>query len=336
MSAPFRVALVGCGTIAPVHLSALKKAGITPVALCDTVPEKAKALCESFGISPRLYTDYSEMLREERPDSVHLCTPHSLHAPMAAEALGMGINVLCEKPLAISEEQLNAVLNAAKESRAQIGVCLQNRYEPNILRMKSAAEQYGVEAAFGDVSWNRDAAYYRSGLWRGKWETEGGGVMINQALHTLDLLGWICGMPENVTAHIFNDHLKDEIEVEDTAVARFCDETGRVKFQLFASTAGGTDFPAHLRVKLKNGAVLHADSSFYAQSSEVSVKPSEFAGKLVYGCGHEGLIADFYRCIVAGEPFPIDAEEGAKVIRMILGIYRSGGKTVILGKETKL
>ena len=330
MKKKMRIAIIGCGAIAGNHVKGVLASGQELCALCDVDPAQSARILEKYELgSLPTYTDYRQMLDRERPDVVHVCTPHHLHAEMCIEALARQIHVLCEKPLAISMEQLAAIEKAAKESRAQLGVCLQNRYEPNILHARKLALETGIRAAYGDVVWNRDAAYYASGEWRGRWETEGGGVMINQALHTLDLLQWICGMPTHVTAHISNDHLKDAIEVEDTAAARFTCADGSV-FHIFATTGAGASFPAHLRFSLKDKRCLHAETNLLTLggTSLEREDSTAFSGKAVWGTGHKALIHDFYRCIQESLPFPIDTREGSKVVRLILSMYASKGENL--------
>jgi predicted dehydrogenase len=326
MDKVYRVALVGCGAIHKNHINGILAAGHTVCALCDIEEARAQDAA-SLLEGARVYTDYETMLDAEQPDAVHICTPHYLHAKMSIAALGRGINVLCEKPLCINRTELERVMAAAEASSAQIGVCHQNRYEPYFLELKKRAGE-NPAGALGVVAWNRDADYYASGEWRGKWLTEGGGVMINQALHTLDLLQWIGGEPVCVTAHIANDHLKNEIEVEDTATALFETADGR-RLNLFATTACGANFPAQLHVKSQDGRRLYADTKLLTENGEsirVENGDGEQIGKAVWGRGHALLIGDFYRCVATGEHFPIDAAEGAKVIRLILSMYESNGK----------
>lgn len=320
----YRAAVVGCGAIAPNHVRGILSAGQSLCALCDTEPEQARRLSERFGLSVPVYTDVVELLERERPDVLHLCTPHYLHAPMCCAALGRGVNVLCEKPLGISTADLERIAAAEAESPATLGVCLQNRYEPNFLRLREIAAREGIAAAFGTVAWKRDADYYRSGAWRGRWETEGGGVMINQALHTLDLLQWLCGMPAEVTAHLSNDHLAGEIEVEDTATGRFRLPGGGC-FHLFATTACAESFPAQIQLITRAGHRYFADNATLTCDGEpLAGERCATAGKSVWGNGHCRLIADFYRCLAAGQRFPIDGEEGGRVVRLILAMYESG------------
>ncbi len=328
-STPLRVAVIGCGSIASNHITSIQNAGQMLCALCDIDRSHAEAVAERYGLSGvPIYEDYLEMLSVQSPDAVHICTPHYLHAPMCVAALERNIHVLCEKPLCISMEQLATVRRAAENSSAYLGVCQQNRYEPNFLRLRELT-QGGVVAGGGFVLWKRDENYYRSGAWRGTWEQEGGGVMINQALHTLDLLQWMCGMPEKVTSHISNDHLKGVIEVEDTAQALFeCADGRRLSF--YATTAAGADFPVSLWFKLASGENVTAEVDLLtvnAQPLPASVRDAGI-GKTEWGGGHRRLIADFYDCIASGRPFPIDAKEGEKVVRLILGMYASNGEKI--------
>lgn len=316
-----RVAVIGCGAISKNHLAAIEEAGQTLCALCDVEPEKARAL----GLNVPVYTDYSELLEKEKPDCVHICTPHYLHVPMCLAALEKNIHVLCEKPLAITYEDLDTVIAAAEKSAATLGVCLQNRYEPNMVCLKQAAAQ-GVTALAGSVFWQRSEDYYASGDWRGKWQTEGGGVMINQALHTLDLLQYLGGMPKYITAHCHNDHLQNIIEVEDTATARLETEDGRC-FSFFATTACGTSFPAMVQMKTAEGNVYVATSKVLLENGQALPQAeSHSLGKDVWGSGHKRLISDFYSHLLGGKKFPIDAKEAAKSVILTLKMYESKGK----------
>lgn len=326
-----RVALIGCGAICGNHIQGILAAGQTLCALCDLLPEKAQQAIEKYQLQDvRVYTDYREMLEREKPDAVHICTPHYLHAEMCVEALERNVHVLCEKPLCISTEQLEAIHRAAENSRAQLGVCLQNRYEPNMRRLYEMTRK-GVRGGFGNVVWKRDAAYYNSAAWRGTWNMEGGGVMINQALHTLDIMQWVCGMPKYITAHVATDHLSDVMETEDTAMARFTCEGGTV-FHFYATVAAETDFPVLMRVRLASGEVVEAENDLLTCNNALFEHPDRGAavGKREWGTGHRELIGDFYNCLATNTPFPIDLYEGEKVVRLILAMYRSKGERVAI------
>lgn len=326
----YRVAIIGCGSISANHASALIAAGQTVCALCDINSENANKLKNRFSLeNAKIYEDFRVMIENEHPDCVHICTPHYLHAPMIVYALERNINVLSEKPLCISMEQLEEIRTAAKASTAQLGVCQQNRYEGAMLAIKDIVANEGVRSAFGHVVWRRDEEYYASGEWRGKWDTEGGGVMINQALHTLDIMQWLCGMPDYVTAHISNDHLKGVIEVEDTASALF-EYKDAPAFTFFATTAADADFSVMVRLKLQNGDSINAENKLITKNGAIVIHQTteEVLGKGVWGMGHRVLIKDFYKCISEGTPFPIGLCEAEKVVRLILSMYRSNGERI--------
>lgn len=329
MTSLLRVAVVGCGAICGNHIKSIRAAGQTLCALCDINVEQAKQKALKYGVeNVNFYEDYQTMLECEAIDVVHICTPHHLHEPMIVAALERDVHVLCEKPFCISLEQLHRLQNAAAKSRAQLGVCHQNRYVPNMMRLKELASD-GVRAGFGSVVWHREQEYYDSAEWRGTWAKEGGGVMINQALHTLDLMQWICGFPKNVIAHTHNDLLQDAIEVEDTATACFECENG-VRFNFFATNSGACDLPVQIQVKLNNGDLVDAQNDqFCLNHTPISSSAeSEAVGKQVWGNGHLALISDFYDCIQTNQKFSIDAEEAGKVIRMILAMYASNGEKI--------
>ena len=329
MKQTLRIAVIGCGAIAGNHITAILKTEQTLCALCDILPEKAEALKQRYELGNLpVYTDYREMIEAVQPDAVHICTPHDLHAPMTVYALERNIHVLCEKPMCITPLELEQVRRAAKKSRAQLGYCFQNRYEPNMIQLRQLAKG-GVASAVGTVVWKRDAAYYASAEWRGTVAHEGGGVMINQAIHTLDMLQWVCGMPTHVIAHVSTDCLGDSIEVEDTASARFETADGTVFF-LFATNTANKDLPVELQLRLTSGESIIAQNRHMVINNEpvASTKEMQNVGKAVWGKGHTALTADFYSCIREGKHFPIDAEEASRAVRLIWAMYHSNGKRI--------
>ena len=318
-----RAAIIGLGVIGKVHYNVLKSMGEEIVALCDINPEK---LGEYEGA--KKYLNYKIMLDSEKIDVVHVCTPHYLHAEMVIYALNKGINVLCEKPLCISSEEIEAVLEAEKNSSAQLGVCFQNRYNETSRFAKGCLEDKKINYAFGIVRWHRDKAYYDSAEWRGKKATEGGGVLINQAIHTLDLLEWIAGGAKTACGETFQLKLKDVIEVEDTAVADF---KGECEFSLFATTTADKDMPIELRFFTDDMVLSFTPEVLKVNGKEVKILDElkgVWHGKASYGNGHEKLIRDFYECIEEGRKFSIDGEEGAKALRAVLAVYESHGNVV--------
>ncbi|MBQ8850065.1 MAG: Gfo/Idh/MocA family oxidoreductase [Clostridia bacterium] len=315
-----KAAVIGYGVIGKHHVKILSEMGVLS-AVCD-IDKNAVSGLEGV----ELYENYIEMLDKVSPDVVHICTPHYLHAEMVIEALGRNINVLCEKPLCIKEEDIPRILEAEKNSKAILGVCHQNRYNPANLYVKDYIEDKTVEGGVGQVSWNRDAKYYASGAWRGRWDTEGGGVLINQALHTLDLMQWFCGMPDTLSASTSNLTLDGKIEVEDTAA--ICAK-GDVGFNFYASNGSALDMPVEITLKV-SGKTVKLMPRYVVVDGEIKSFPKEKPNgtKTCYGSGHGRLFEHFYRCVREGEHFPIDGAEAAKVIKIILAVYKSHGKSV--------
>lgn len=316
-----KTALVGLGVIGRVHYKVLTELGISVDAVCDVDGEKFK----KFPDIPS-YSDYIGMLEKVKPDVVHICTPHYLHADMIIEALSRNINVLCEKPLCIKEEDIPRILDAEKTSKGILGVCHQNRYNKEITFLKEYLKDKKVLSGHGNMVWHRDGEYYSKGAWRGKWQSEGGGVLINQALHTLDLLTWLIGMPEKVTARIDNFTLKNEIEVEDIASV-IC--SGNAEFAFFATNGSKTSFPVSVTLKTQDEIIYVLPDKVITGTGVFDFeKESEVYGKSYYGTGHKGLINDFYGCVRTGKKFEIDGAESAKVVKIILAAYRSKGESV--------
>ena len=236
-----RVAVIGLGVIGKVHIKVIRETEDELVAVCDTDEEKLALYPNVKG-----YTDYVTMLDEIKPDIVHICTPHYLHTEMILDSLKRDIHTLCEKPICIKEEDIPIILEAKKRSKAQLGVCFQNRYNPATLFVKEYLQDQQLLFAHGELRWHRDKKYYAQDKWRGSKATEGGGVLINQALHTIDLLQYFCGMPKSVTAVCENRTLQGVIDVEDTANVTMY---GKNEATMYATNAADKDYPVEITFK---------------------------------------------------------------------------------------
>jgi predicted dehydrogenase len=323
-----KVAIIGLGEISKLHVNALIENGCEIVAICDIIEERCFSTNKEFNLTARTYVDYREMLDTEVIDAVHICTPHYLHAEMICYALNKNINVLSEKPLAISLSQLEEIEKVVKTTTATLGVCQQNRYNDAVIFTKEYFKDKKITSAYGNLCWKRDEAYYSQGEWRGKWDTEGGGVMINQALHTLDLLQWFCGMPKTVKATTFNHSLKNVIEVEDTAFGLFTVDN-ETNFVMTATNSAKYSFPIVLNFASGNDVVQITMDNVIINGEFFTKKDGKSAiGKEVWGTGHVKLIADYYSKLEKGEKFPIDFYEASKVVKLILAMYRSNGNEI--------
>lgn len=334
----FKTAIVGCGAISKTHAEALKSVKNTEItAFCDTNTEKLNKRLEEYG--GKGYSSLEDMLEKEQIDVLHICTPHYLHVPMALAALKKNVNVLMEKPPAISHEQFDELKSAANDSGAKLGICFQNRYNDSVIKAKSIIESGSLGKVIGAraiVTWSRNEAYYTTSGWRGELIKEGGGVLINQSIHTLDLATYLFGAPKEISAMSANYHLQGVINEEDTISAYLRYPDKNVVF--FATTAFCKDAPILFEVMCEQGSVrlegntlktTYADntSSFtdYTERSET--------GKACWGTSHKKLIQEFYDCLETNKPFPVTLESTQPSFESMMAIYDSAktNKTITLG-----
>ena len=320
------------------HLRVLKSIkGIEISSVVDIKKDRADAMSKKYGC--KAYYDFETMLREDNPDSIHICTPHYLHVPMAVSALEKGIHVLCEKPCAISLEGLAQLQEAQKKSSANFGVCFQNRYIESVKAVKALIDKkaYGrVLSIRAFVHWSRGKDYY-SDDWHGTLEKEGGGVTFNQSIHTQDLMRYLAGSDTvSITAHTFNDRLKGVIEVEDTVHALFTYEN-EITALFNATTAFADNLPVMIDVICKRGTLrIEGDKAYVISLGKIKQlrlkNAAEIIGKSYWGNGHPSLIKDFYTCIEKGRKFSLDAFEGGKAVEEVLAVYKSSesGETIYL------
>ena len=220
------------------------------------------------------------------------------------------------------------MIAAARRNKRTLGICFQNRYNRTSQEAKRLIDSGRIGKVLGGkglVTWNRGKAYYASGDWRGKWATEGGGVLINQSIHTLDLLNWLCGGTRAIKGHTDRFLLADTIEVEDAAMANLMLKNGG-NAVFFATNDYAADSAVEVEIVCEK-AVLHLDDKLtvrYADHTDVIENDTLIVdGKPCWGNGHKIAIEDFYRCIEEGRPFPICGEEGIQAIRLIRGLYDS-------------
>ena len=325
-----QIGIVGCGGIAQVHAASLDKLPQLHLAACaDIRPERAQAMAEKYGC--HAYASMEEMLDHEKLDAVHLCTPHYLHTPMAEEAARRGLPIFSEKPPVISREQWAALEKVAQ--KVPLGICFQNRYNPNVREAQKilASGEYGaLVGGRAFVTWHREAPYYLESGWRGTWATEGGGVLINQSIHTLDLLVRLMGSPEKVEARMSNHHLADVIEVEDTLEAYLI--LGGKPALFYASTAYTQDAPVMIELHLEKATLRLEEDALFIRTPEGTQRRTfqgpETLGKGYWGNGHITCIADFYDSLATGRPFQNNLDSVRDTMEAVLQMYEQGRKTI--------
>ncbi len=331
----FRSAVVGCGGISAMHLAALRDTGVASVvALCDIRREHAEAMRDAYAPEARIYTNFEEMLRDEPSiEVIHICTPHYLHTPMAVKALSAGKHVFLEKPVGISEKDIRALLSAERCAEGKLAVCFQNRLNDTTVALDRLARAYGRPLggrAF--VTWHREAPYYTESGWRGQYNTEGGGVMINQAIHTLDLLIRYLGKPESLSATTANHHLSGVIEVEDTCEMTIAFEGGATGC-FYATTSYCRDSHIFLELDFEGHTVTMLGGNVYDNGEPVEVARAvaqDSPGKTCWGQSHTRLIEKFYHAVASGEPSPVSLESASVSLQVLLAAYRSDGKRIPL------
>ncbi|MCL6456553.1 MAG: Gfo/Idh/MocA family oxidoreductase [Gorillibacterium sp.] len=322
-------AIIGCGAIFPLHAKAIAELeGVKLVAVVDTVLAKAEEAGATYGCAA--LTDYQAIL--DRPDIqvVHVCAPHNLHAEIAIACLKAGKHVLTEKPMAENLEAAYRMVETAEQSRGQLGITFQNRYNDSSVRIKETIDS-GVLGKLlcmkGIVTWYRDDAYYRNSPWRGKWTSEGGGVLINQTIHTLDLLQWFGGPISSVKGSVTTDVLDQVIEVEDTAHACI-DFANGARGLFYGTNAYLVNSPVELELVFEKGTLIQRRDSLYLWQDGIETlltEPSLNPGgeKSYWGMSHGRLIADFYAHVRENKPFWLNGAEGIKALELIFDIYRS-------------
>lgn len=315
-----RVAVIGLGDISPFHIHALldMPEKVTLCALCDVLPEKH----ELYPQIP-LYLDYMDLFEKGKPDCVHLCLPHYLHYPVAKAAVEHGIHVFTEKPLALNTAEAEKFLTLyADHPDVKIGLCFQNRYNTTTQVLKEIladGQEGAVKCVKGLVIWAREKAYYESKPWRGRMATAGGGVMINQAIHTLDLMRYLGGEVSFVHGSV-TQLLDYGIEVEDTVCARLQYKSGAVGM-FFATVAHGENTSVEISVTTEKNMYVIRDDCLYRKDGGNDVllakNPVLPGAKFYYGASHEKLIRIFYNDLESGGCHYPSIEDGIASLKLI-------------------
>jgi predicted dehydrogenase len=327
-------AVIGLGVIGKVHIEAiqsLKNAKL--VAVCDIDGAKQPAVPQGVNF----YADYREMLEREKPGVVHICLPHYLHYPVAKHCAEKGFNIFAEKPLALNAKEGGEYCKLEKQYHVKICLCLQNRLNATTesLHKLLRSGDYGkVTGIRGSVTWFRSKDYYEAGPWRGIMAQAGGGCMINQAIHTVDLMQYFAGSPVKSVRGTTGRMLDYGLEVEDTAAGHIVFANGAAAL-FMASVANYTDENVEINVACEKGEFLLRDKKLFKAGKGgpelISAETEAFAGKAVYGNSHIKLIERFYRFLETGEGGYIPPEEGLPSLKIIDAIQESGrtGETVI-------
>jgi len=330
-----KVAVIGCGNISVMHLDSIAAfPDVELVAVCDVKEERAIAASQKYG--GKVYTDYNEMFDKETLDAVHICLPHYLHVPVSVDAFKKGINVLCEKPMSIKYEDAVFAVETAEKYGVQYGIIFQCRYNAPSMLVKERIEdgKLGqVKCGRTTLTWYRPDDYYDSSDWKGTWEKEGGGVVIDQAIHSLDLANWmINSTPVEIQSTLHNRNHKIMV-VEDTAEGLIKYENGAL-LSFYAMNNYFIDEPIEIRLLCENGKVTFSYDKAVVEYNDGTVETAEnkpddmfkySGGKDYWGFQHAVQIRQFYNAVFGKEKLEISGREALKIQKIICQIYDGGG-----------
>ena len=333
-----KYALIGCGRIATNHIKAVLNNQLELVAVCDIVTENMENLLEKHNLQNdttiKRYTDYKTMLDENEIELVAIATESGIHAEIALYCIEKGIHCIIEKPIAMSIQDAQKIVDAAKANNVKVCACHQNRFNIAVQKTRKALE----EGRFGKLShgaihvrWNRNENYYTQAPWRGKWASDGGALM-NQCIHGIDLLRWMFGDEVEEVYGQTRQQFHDYLEAEDIGMAVVKFKNGAI-----ATIEGTTNvYPQNLEetlyifgesgtVKIGGKSTNNIDVWDFADESEKDLenKGLEEATSNVYGNGHTSLYADVIDAISNDRKPYIDAVAGRNALEMVLAIYKS-------------
>lgn len=341
-----KYALIGCGRIATNHIKAAINNELELVAVCDIDNDAMEKLLYKHNLEDSIikrYTNYEDMIASNDIELISIATDSGKHAEIALYCIKQGINVIIEKPIAMSISDADEIIKQAEMNNVKVAACHQNRFNIAVQEMRNALEN----GRFGKLShgsihvrWNRDKDYYEQASWRGKWESDGGALM-NQCIHGIDLLRWMLGSEIDEVYGVTRQQFHHYLEAEDIGMAVVKFKNGAI------GTIEGTVnvYPKNLEetlylfgetgtVKLGGTSVNNIDVWDFVQETESDKKNQGLkeATSNVYGNGHSSLFADMISAIRNDSQPYVNAVEGRNALELVLAIYKSQ-KT---GKPVKL
>jgi predicted dehydrogenase len=340
----YKIALIGCGRISFKHIEAYagNKDTLVMIAACDPLLKRAEKNAAEYHAgaadsSVAVYADYRQMLAELKPDIVSIATESGGHKNIAIDCLNAGCNVICEKPMALSTQDADTMIAAAKRANRKLAVCFQNRFNAPVQKLRTAIEagRFGkLLHGMIQIRWNRNEQYYAEAPWRGTWEQDGGTLM-NQCTHGIDLLQWMLG-EDAVRVQAQTRRFQRSIEAEDFGAAIVEFKSGAVG--IIEGTANV--YPANLNETLSifgehgtaviGGLAVNkletwrlADAALAGDTEDNALNPNEKDPPTVYGFGHTALFRDFVDAVEHDrEPF-VSGKNGKSALEIILAIYKS-------------
>lgn len=333
-----KYALIGCGRIATNHIKAAVNNDLEIAAVCDIIPEKMEELLEKHELQDdgaiKRYEDYKKMIEEVEPELVSIATESGIHAEIALYCIEKGVNLIIEKPMAMSIEDADKIIKLSEEKGVKVSACHQNRFNVAIQQLRKAMEagRFGrLSHGSIHVRWNRNKGYYDQAPWRGTWAQDGGALM-NQCIHGIDLLRWMMGDEIEEIYGATRQQFHDYLEAEDVGMAVIKFKNGAI------GTIEGTTnvYPKNLEETLyifgENGTVKIGGTSTnnidvwdFADETDDDSKNKGLKEETsnVYGNGHTSLFADVIDAIQNDRKPYVDAIAGRNALEVVLAIYKS-------------
>src|SRR6266481_2089874 len=328
---PTYIGLIGGGNITETHARAAREVpGVEIAAIYGTNEEKVGRLCREHG--GRSYSDFDQFLDHRPMDLVAIGSPSAIHGAQGIAAVRRGLHVLTEKPIATTTERADALISEADKAGVKLGVFFQDRCKPDILRVKKAVDA-GVLGqpilADARVKWYRSPDYYAKSRWRGTWALDGGGALINQAVHTVDLMLWLFG--DVISVQATSKARLHAIEAEDTLVALFEFANGALGV-LQAATSAYPGYPRQLELTGSEGTLIIAQDRLLAADlrnppadlqcvGKADQNPSASSPVVSDVRGHQSVLEDFLRSIQTNTNPRCDGREGRRSLALVEAIY---------------
>lgn len=341
-------AIIGCGRVAPNHVLGVRSADSEIIACCD-IDEKALEVFAKEHSIRKKFTDYKELLKLEELKSISICTDHASHAEIAIAALNAGKHVIVEKPMALTLKEGEEMIEASMKNEKVLTVISQHRYDPlvrEIIRLINENTFGRINLINGTLNSYKDEAYYSQSSWRGKLQKEGGSTLINQAIHTLDLIVWIMDKPVEILAKKATLKFQDIIETEDTITAIMKFKNGALGS--ISSTNTSIKFwdskieivGSKGNISFKTGFpffIIDLELADKVKQLEIKNLLDEIASRKeeppptqdYYGISHKYQIKNFIDTINGLSQLEMNPQEGLRTLEVVLRIYNSADKDSI-------
>lgn len=341
-----KYAIIGCGRISPNHIAAALENESHVAALCDIEKSKMDEIIQNFNlpVNTKKYTNYKEMIKNEKLDLVAICTESGKHGQIALDCIEEGINLIIEKPIALSLDEADLIIEKSKEKNVKVSACHQNRFNKSVQKIREAieADRFGrLMHSTAHIRWNRGEDYYTQAPWRGTWEQDGGALM-NQCIHNIDLLRWMMGDEIIEVVGMTDNMIHDYIQAEDLGIALVRFANGG-----YGIIEGTTNiYPKNLEETLY---IFGEKGTVKAGGKSVNlIEEWQFADEIdnleevkkeynenppnVYGFGHNPLYKDVIDAIENDKEPYVTAVDGRNALELVLAIYKSSKE----GKSIKL